>query len=97
MTGAPAIESSWGDEYRVAVIIVNYCTADLTIACVESVRRSAGVHPRIVVVDNASNDDSAASLRAAFGALPEVTLDFCALPRGPITRVGAASGQADCR
>jgi hypothetical protein len=38
-----------------------------------------------------------AVLPEPIAALPEVTLDFCALPRGPITRVGAASGQADCR
>jgi GT2 family glycosyltransferase len=74
MTNATENESSWGDKDRVAVIIVNYRTADLTIACVESVLHSTGVHPRIVVVDNASNDDSNACFAAAFSAVPDVTL-----------------------
>jgi GT2 family glycosyltransferase len=74
MTDALANESPWSDEHRVAVIIVNYCTADLTIACVESVLNSAGVRPHIVVIDNASNDDSNESFAAAFGAVAEVTL-----------------------
>lgn len=55
---------------RIAVIIVNYGTADLVIAGVNSVRacphggRDISVH----VVDNASPDDSADVLRAAYEA-----------------------------
>jgi hypothetical protein len=59
---------------EVAVVVVNYRTPALTIACVESVLRSEGVRPRVIVVDNASGDDSAARLREAFGHAPAVTV-----------------------
>ena len=58
----------------VAVVVVNYRTPALTVACVESVLRSEGVRPRVVVVDNASGDDSVARLREAFGDAPAVTV-----------------------
>lgn len=59
---------------HVAVIIVNYGTPRLTIACVESVLHSTGVDPRIIIIDNASGDDSVAQFHATFGALPNVTV-----------------------
>ena len=74
MTDTPGADSPWSDEYRVAVIVVNYGTPELTIACVESVLRSTGVRPRIVVVDNASNDDSVARIGAALGNMTDVML-----------------------
>lgn len=54
----------------IAVIIVNYGTADLTIEAVESVlaRTHGGRHVTIHVVDNASPDDSAAVLNTAHEA-----------------------------
>ena len=58
----------------VAVVVVNYRTPDLTVACVASVLRSAGARPRVIVVDNASGDDSVARLRAAFRGEPAVTV-----------------------
>ncbi|WP_158508651.1 glycosyltransferase [Gemmatirosa kalamazoonensis] len=58
----------------VAVVVVNYRTPALTVACVESVLRSEGGPPRVIVVDNASGDDSVARLRAAFGTEPAVTV-----------------------
>lgn len=57
-----------------AVIVVNYRTPQLTVACVESVRGSTGVRPRIVVVDNASGDESVAQFQAAFADFADVTV-----------------------
>lgn len=50
---------------RIAAIIVNYGTADLTIAAVESIRarRHGGRHVTIHVVDNASPDGDAQKLQ----------------------------------
>lgn len=57
---------------EVAVVIVNYGTPALTRRAVDSVRASAGVTARILVIDNASPDDSVAQLRAAFDGMPNV-------------------------
>ena len=43
---------------KLFVIIVNYCQSQLTLKCIESIRKSKGVDPFIVVVDNASPDNS---------------------------------------
>jgi len=49
-----------------AIIIVNYRTADLTIDCLASIAAGPPASPfRVVVVDNASPDDSVAILRNA--------------------------------
>ena len=48
------------------VVIVNYRAPDLTMRCVDSVLASAGARPRVVVVDNASGDDSAERLERHF-------------------------------
>lgn len=52
----------------IAVVIVNYGTADLTIAAVNSVldRSHNGRDVRVIVVDNASPNDDASALRTAF-------------------------------
>lgn len=56
---------------RTAVVILNWNGWRDTVACVESVRRQT-LHPEwIVVVDNASTDDSEATLRALG---PDVTV-----------------------
>jgi GT2 family glycosyltransferase len=58
---------------RVAAIVVNYRTAELTIACVESLLTSTeSVH--VIVVDNASGDGSAEQLAARFGNDAHVTV-----------------------
>jgi GT2 family glycosyltransferase len=59
---------------QVAVIIVNYRTAELTTAAVESVLRSTGVDVHVVLVDNASGDDSAECFRGRFHDNPAATL-----------------------
>ena len=52
----------------VSVIIVNYCTADLVIDCINSVfNKTSGVTYEIIVVDNASGDDSVSRLQSVFG------------------------------
>ena len=56
---------------RVAAIVVNYRTPEVTIACVESLLAARDVDLSIVVVDNASNDDSVERIRARF---PDVHL-----------------------
>jgi hypothetical protein len=52
-----------------SVILVNWNTAELTLAAIESVRADAGasgVSVQVIVVDNGSVDDSAARIRTAF-------------------------------
>jgi hypothetical protein len=54
----------------VSILVVSYNTKELTLACLESIRRHAGgVAHEVVVVDNASEDGSAAAIAQAF---PEV-------------------------
>jgi GT2 family glycosyltransferase len=62
------------EKVHVVVVIVNYRTPRLTIECVESVLGSSGVAPQVVVVDNASGDDSTAQLQRRFGDNPSVTI-----------------------
>src|SRR5262249_7624640 len=56
------------------VIIVSYNTCELLRACLESLR-ACTLPLRIVVVDNASRDDSAAMVRAAFPEVELIALD----------------------
>lgn len=52
----------------VSIIIVNYRTADLVIDCIHSIfSQNSGVDFEIIVVDNASGDDSAHKIEACFG------------------------------
>lgn len=55
-------------------IVVNYGTPTFTIACVESLLRLEGVRAHVIVVDNASRDDSVARLNERFTDVPSVTL-----------------------
>ena len=52
---------------RVVIIIVNYRTADLVRACLDSLAADSWIaqHCRVVIVDNASGDGSAGRLRHA--------------------------------
>lgn len=44
---------------KLSIIIVNFNTRDLTVACLESLHKSEGKESwEIIVIDNASNDDS---------------------------------------
>src|SRR5690348_4649460 len=46
----------------VSIIIVNYNTADLLIPCLQSILKQTGVDFEIIVIDNASQDNSLAVL-----------------------------------
>lgn len=71
----------------VSIIIVSYNTADLTVACLESVLASRWVSYEVFVVDNASQDGSAGIIRDKF---PQVRLVANEANRG----FGAANNQA---
>ena len=49
------------------VIIVNHNTADMLVRCLDSIRSQSGHSPEVILVDNASHDDS---LKVAEGFLP---------------------------
>ena len=51
---------------NISVIIVSYNTADLIVACLESVMASQKVDVEVFVVDNASKDDSVEIVRKRF-------------------------------
>ena len=56
----------------VGIVILNYCNSGYTVACVESILQFSSTAPRIVVVDNASPDDSMQSLGAYLQEHPGV-------------------------
>lgn len=70
---------------QVAISIVNWNTPEQTLACLRAVRAATYTNVRVVVVDNASRDDSIARIRAEH---PEVTV--LANPRN----AGYAGGHA---
>ena len=53
----------------ISIIIVSFNTADLTVACLESVLASKQVVTEVFVVDNASKDGSASVVREKFPAV----------------------------
>ena len=57
--------------HDLGIVIVNWNTSDLLRVCLETVFASNGVSLQVVVVDNASNDDSAQMVMENF---PQVTL-----------------------
>ncbi len=51
----------------VSIIIVNYKTLPITLACLKSIAKSTdSLHKEIIVIDNASNDSSVEKLKSAF-------------------------------
>jgi GT2 family glycosyltransferase len=56
---------------RVAVVVLSYNGRDLTLSCIESLRQSDWPELEIVVVDNASSDDTVTAVRERE---PDVTL-----------------------
>lgn len=63
-----------GSSPPVAVVTVNWNGAELTLRCLEALRRSEGATWHLYVVDNASTDGSADRLAAAFATSSDVTL-----------------------
>ena len=60
---------------KLAVIIINYKTADLVMQCLESLlNQLAGLDAKAIVVDNLSPDDSLARLRSWLAARPDRAL-----------------------
>ncbi|MBI5806387.1 glycosyltransferase family 2 protein [candidate division TA06 bacterium] len=47
----------------VAIVIVNWCKADLTIKAIESIKYDPNIIVKIIVADNGSNDDSIEKLK----------------------------------
>lgn len=64
----------------IGAVIVAFNASDVIIGCVESLLAQAGVRPKVVVVDNASGDDTVATLRKWAASRPEV--DFREFPSG---------------
>jgi len=50
----------------ISIIIVNYNTGDLLVRCMDSIRAQADQACRVIVVDNASIDDSVERMRARY-------------------------------
>lgn len=57
--------------HKLDILIVSFNTRDLTLACIDSVRRTTSSSHRIIVVDNASTDGSA---EAIHDSCPDVRL-----------------------
>ena len=72
MTDSDAVPAHLGAD--VAVVVVNFRTAELTVRAVDSIRRSAGVELHTIVVDNASADGSAERFRALWAGDEDVTI-----------------------
>jgi GT2 family glycosyltransferase len=65
----------------VGVVVVSFCSKDVIIECLESLLASEGVTIKIVVVDNASTDDTQQALKDwALGAAPYVQSERSPLP-----------------
>ncbi|WP_376697035.1 glycosyltransferase family 2 protein [Wenzhouxiangella sp. EGI_FJ10305] len=55
-----------GEQARIAVVVLNYHGAEDTVACLESLAQLDPSPAEVVVIDNASADDSVAVIREAF-------------------------------
>lgn len=64
----------------IGAVVVAFNASDVIIGCVESLLAQTGARPKIVVVDNASGDDTVAVLRKWAASRPEV--DFREFPSG---------------
>jgi len=78
----------------VSIVIVNWNTADLLTACLDSVRASVSLPHEVLVVDNASTDRSVETVRERF---PEVRLfpqvENLGYPRGNNVALEQARGE----
>jgi GT2 family glycosyltransferase len=82
-----------------AVVIVNYRTPDLTIACLRSLAAEAGdfASMRVVVTDNASGDDSVERIEAAIKSNDWRWAKLVPLPRNGGFAYGNNRGIEHCR
>ena len=51
---------------RCSVVVLNFELRDVLLDCLASLARAVGPNDEIILVDNASTDDSVAAVRAAF-------------------------------
>lgn len=71
----------------VGVVIVTYNAADIVVDCLESLLASQGADLRIIVVDNASQDDTLATIRgwaSGGSAFDGSDKPFQPVPHGPV-------------
>ena len=73
---------------EIAIIIVNYRTAELTLDCLKSLEAEVGSSTRVVIVDNASGDGSAERIEQS---IAQRGYSWAELVRSPING-GFASG-----
>lgn len=76
---------------RVLILVLNYCTPALTLACLESLADTLARFPkaRVILIDNASGDNSIAQFRAARDAhVFRARIELLTLPQN----VGFAAG-----
>lgn len=59
---------------RIGVVVLNYKNYEETIQCVESILTQKEIEKQIVIVDNASGNDSCAVLKTKFESEKEVTI-----------------------
>lgn len=71
MKALPATKGNSRAQPQVVVSVVNWNTPKQTLACVNSLRTLTCENTRVIVVDNGSQDDSAATIR---DSAPEITL-----------------------
>lgn len=61
---------------RLAIVVLNWNVADDTIKCLGSLRKQAGIQPDIILVDNASTDDSITTLTHYIKSNPDSPIHF---------------------
>lgn len=62
------------EETRIGAVVLNYNSAEDTISCIQSLLLQEGIKLHVVVVDNASADDSLRKIEAAFQDVSSVTV-----------------------
>ncbi|MEA3347297.1 MAG: glycosyltransferase, partial [Candidatus Auribacterota bacterium] len=60
---------------QLSFIIINYNTADLTVKCIDSIKRFSNFKHEIIVVDNGSLDESISRIRDSFSDVKVVKND----------------------
>lgn len=61
---------------KVYVLLLNWCNADDTIACLKSLSHLTGDLPKVIVCDNASSDDSWKTLQAYIGSQETLNIEL---------------------
>lgn len=74
MSEPPVIDPPALATPEVSILVVSWNTREMTLACLRSVLAETRAAFELIVVDNASDDGSAAAIAAEFGADPRVRL-----------------------